>query len=135
MNCAVRNVIYVVTCMKCDLQYVGQTSRRLKDRALEHKQSITKQTLETYMVKHFGSENHSANDFSIQIAEIVDKKHNIVQRELYWIKLLNAAYPYGLNDSIHGYGNISEGLNPLEKVGQPYFTTPSLPRKRYYPRY
>jgi GIY-YIG catalytic domain len=130
MNCTARNVIYVVTCKKCDLQYVGQTSRRLKDRALEHKRSIMKQSLDTYMVKHFGSANHSVNDFSIQIAEIVDKEHDIVERELYWIKLLNAAYPYGLNDSIHGYGNISEGLNPLEKGGQPYFATPSSFRKR-----
>jgi hypothetical protein len=50
MNCITKNVIYVVTCKKCELQYVGQTSRRLKDRALEHRLSIIKQSLDTYMV-------------------------------------------------------------------------------------
>ena len=42
-----------------------------------------KQSLETYMVKHFASDNHSITDFDIQIAEIVDKEHDIVERELF----------------------------------------------------
>ena len=130
INCTTKNVIYVATCKKCDLQYVGQTSRRLKDRALEHRRSIMKQSLETYMVKHFASNNHSITDFSIQIAEIVNKEYNIGERELFWIKMLNTAYPYGLNDSIHGYGNISEGINPLEKASQPYFAAPTAYRMR-----
>jgi hypothetical protein len=82
------------------------------------------------MVRHFASTDHSVRDFSIQIAETADKNHSIVGRELFWIKLLNTAYPYGLNDSIHGYGNVSEGLNPLEKASQPYFSAPSAFRKR-----
>jgi hypothetical protein len=89
-----------------------------------------KQSLETYMVKHFTSNKHSINDFCIQIAEIVDKEYNIIDRELFWIKMLNTAYPYGLNDSIHGYGNVSEGLNPLEKASHPYFAAPVAFRKR-----
>jgi len=68
------------------------------------------------MVRHFASADHSVRDFSIQIAETVDKNHNIIERELFWIKLLNTAYPYGLNDSIHENGNISEGLNLLERL-------------------
>jgi hypothetical protein len=82
------------------------------------------------MVRHFASGDHSVSDFSIQIVETVDKNHNIVEREVFWIKLLNTAYPYGLNDSIHGYGNVSEGSNPLEKANQPYFSAPSAFRKR-----
>jgi len=103
LNCVTKNVIYVVTCKKCELQYVGQTSRRLKDRALEHRLSIIKKSLNTYMVQHFTSSEHSVYDFSIQIAEIVDKTHEIADRELFWIRLLNTAFPYGLNDSIHQY--------------------------------
>lgn len=40
-------------------------------------------------------------------------KNILLHKELFWIKLLNTAFPFGLNDNIKGYGNISEINNPL----------------------
>ncbi len=65
--------------------------------------------------------DHTVQDFSVQIAEVVLDKKDLCSRELFWIKLLNTAYPFGLNDNIAGYGNVSEGTDPLLKKGHPYF--------------
>ncbi len=50
VNCLTCNVIYVITCKKCGMQYVGQTSRKLKDRVLEHRRSILNGKLLTYHI-------------------------------------------------------------------------------------
>ena len=41
VNCNTSNVIYLITCLKCSVQYVGETDRRLKDRFCEHKSYVT----------------------------------------------------------------------------------------------
>ena len=35
-NCKTRNVVYCITCEKCKLQYIGQTTRSLNERVREH---------------------------------------------------------------------------------------------------
>ena len=35
-NCKTRNVVYCITCEKCKLQYIGQTTRSLDERVREH---------------------------------------------------------------------------------------------------
>ncbi len=121
LTCHTFSVVYVVTCKKCGVQYVGQTMRALKDRILEHRRSIIKDSLNSYLVSHFKLPDHTLEDFSVQIAEVVEDKKDLCNRELLWIKLLNTAYPYGLNDNIAGFGNVSEGADPLLKKGHPYF--------------
>ena len=36
------NVIYMVQCNRCNLQYIGETKRRLKDRFNEHRRAVDK---------------------------------------------------------------------------------------------
>jgi len=36
-NCASRNVVYLITCKKCGLQYVGETSCMLRERLSNHR--------------------------------------------------------------------------------------------------
>lgn len=36
INCNKRFVVYVITCILCPIQYVGRTTRRLKDRLYDH---------------------------------------------------------------------------------------------------
>ena len=37
-----KNVIYMVQCNRCNLQYIGETKRRLKDRFNEHRRAVDK---------------------------------------------------------------------------------------------
>ena len=36
VNCQTKNVIYIIGCQKCNEQYVGETSRTLQERFVEH---------------------------------------------------------------------------------------------------
>ena len=41
MNCNSSNIIYLITCTNYHKQYVGETSRKLKDRLNDHKFNIS----------------------------------------------------------------------------------------------
>ena len=40
LTCETKNLIYVIQCNHCNLQYIGEAKRRLKDRFNEHRRTI-----------------------------------------------------------------------------------------------
>ena len=55
----------MVQCTKCNLQYIGETKRRLKDRFNEHRRAVDKPNIiskPTTVSEHFLTANHSASD-------------------------------------------------------------------------
>ncbi len=115
MSCNTGNVIYLVTCKKCGLQYVGKTEQYLKRRVSGHRTTIKRK--EKYFGQHFSSNDHSLDDYSIQIIEKVydvqgETNHQftkrILEKERFWIRELGTLWPYGLNDNLAGYGNVSQ---------------------------
>ena len=60
-----RHKIYMIQCNRCNLQYIGETKRRLKDRFSEHRRTIDNPDAKsepTTAAKHFlSSPNHTAN--------------------------------------------------------------------------
>ena len=40
LTCHTKNLIYISQCNRCNLQYIGETKRRLKDRFNEHRRTI-----------------------------------------------------------------------------------------------
>ena len=108
-DCKSRNVIYLITCRSCGVQYVGQTKQELHCRLNGHRQSIKKNKLNTFLSNHFNSHNHSWEDVSIQLIDCVDTDNNKtdleITRELnskedFYIKTLNTLHPLGLNDRV-----------------------------------
>ena len=63
--------IYMIQCNRCNLQYIGETKRRLKDRFSEHRRTIDNADAKsepTTAAKHFlSSTNHTANDMQLKI--------------------------------------------------------------------
>ena len=62
--CETFNVIYLIQCRLFNLQYVGETKRRLKDRFNEHRRPILTPTgnyIHTAVSEHFLTSNHSDN--------------------------------------------------------------------------
>ena len=47
VTCNTRNVIYMVQCNRCNLQYIGETKRRLKDRFNEHSHAVDKTNIKS----------------------------------------------------------------------------------------
>jgi len=102
VNCGSKNIIYLVTCRKCKLQYVGESSRALRDRTTDHRSNInTNKT--TPISLHFNSVNHSYRDLEIiAIEQISDRfQTNAMtirkQREEFWQLKLGTKHPAGLN--------------------------------------
>ncbi|XP_053571558.1 uncharacterized protein LOC128661312 [Bombina bombina] len=60
INCNTSYVIYLLTCKQCNIKYVGQTTRPLKTRFLEHLRSISDEDSDAPVALHFKSE-HNGN--------------------------------------------------------------------------
>ena len=114
MNCGTKNVIYLISCRKCAVQYVGETSQTLRCRFNNHRSGL-KQLCGLYLYHHFSSDGHTLDDISIMPIEVVVLEPSDVitlpskrlQREEYWYLELCTVYPYGLNDNVKGIGNVS----------------------------
>lgn len=98
INCNSRNIIYLITCVKCRYQYIGQTGRQLKDRLNDHRSNILTHKL-TAVAIHFSLPLHKLHHLEIIPIEQIntDDLQTRLSRENYWIKTLQTRYPNGLN--------------------------------------
>lgn len=97
-HCKTNNVIYLITCKRCNLQYVGQTSQTIQRRFCDHLSTIkTKKDLT--LSKHFNLAEHSVHDISLMVIDRADPK-DLLKRERHWISELNTLEPNGLNATI-----------------------------------
>ena len=109
LNCTSDNVVYLITCNKCGIQYVGETCQKLRNRLNNHRSSLKRPT--NLYLYHFSSDGHSEDDICIiPIEEITPgDSANVtsvrLEREDYWCRELCTYYPYGLNDNVRGVGN------------------------------
>ena len=59
----------MIQCNRCNLQYIGETKRRLKDRFIEHRRTIDNPNTKskpTTAAEHFlSSPNHTANNMQL----------------------------------------------------------------------
>ena len=96
------------------MQYVGQTSCKLKTRYGEHYRKIKKpKKIDTFLYQHFKRTVHSPCNVLVQPAEKLSYtvRFNTIkmfETELKWKKLLQSASPLGFNDNIYHEGNISK---------------------------
>ena len=120
LNCLSMNVIYLVTCRVCNMQYVGETSRAANVRWYEHLYKIRKGDSGQLIYTHFNCDDAHKNvpierrlrfqiiekvkvdDLSSSDSNSIRKRR--IERELFWISKLRTAYPLGLNDKISGLG-------------------------------
>ena len=114
LTCGSSNVVYAIHCIRCGLMYVDETGRSLRSRTNGHRAGIIKDG-QSLLYKHFRLPGHSVADMKVQILEkIYHSSENQVNirlhrglRELYWIKELGTAAPYGCNDQIKEVGTLN----------------------------
>ena len=85
-------------CLKCGIQYVGQTSRMFCERIREHRLDIINKK-DTANARHYNSKGHTLSDFRALIIERVIPNDGawLLEREDFWIKKLETKSPKGLN--------------------------------------
>ena len=115
LSCSTTNVIYLISCAKCDQQYVGETKQKVSARLSGHRSSIKKHA-NTFIARHFNLPGHTMDDIRIQPIEHItrnpveaEKDITIrrLDRERFWMLELGTMYPYGLNDRLQHVGNVS----------------------------
>lgn len=102
-TCKNNNLVYLLDCQYCGLQYVGETKRRVHDRLSEHVRD-TKNKKNTPVAKHFNLPYHNYQHIRIQALEyIIQNRHKESTttfrrgRETYWIHQLKTLDPWGIN--------------------------------------
>ena len=61
ITCETKNLIYMIQCNRCHLQFIGETKRRLKDRFNEHRRTLDNANTKskpTTVAEHFLSSPH-----------------------------------------------------------------------------
>lgn len=101
LNCSSANAVYLATCTKCNLQYVGSTSTEFKVRFRNHKSAMKTNKKTCEVAIHFNSTPHTLSDFQFicieKILQQTDIESKLITREAYWTAQLRTLRPYGLN--------------------------------------
>ena len=142
VDCNTQNCIYLITCSVCNMQYVGETVQRVKDRVNSHRKGLKnpeKDNTCNILYRHFNSVLCEKATYTVQVIEVlqgtgrdnnnkVDVKATKIrrQRETEWMLKLQTVHPYSLNDRI---GN--EYRSTLTSTIASFF--PKLDRKSQRP--
>ena len=125
-SCTSKNCIYFIKCNKCNLYYIGETSRQISIRIQEHLYKINyciklkniqdKSKLKNFfencnksvaLYKHFMINHNLQEDFSFQVF-ISNCKYFRLRLETDLILIFNTCIPQGLNSIL---SNNLESLN------------------------
>ena len=100
-TCASSDVIYLITCKKCNIQYVGQTQQKCSQRMNKHKFDIKHfPDIITTVSEHFNSPGHSIKKFSFMPIDKVTGNWKRLMKETSWMHRLGTVCPFGLNSKI-----------------------------------
>jgi len=119
LNCESSNIIYVLHCLVCNKQYVGETGTMLRERVNHHRSAIrnnhTDSALSIHLDMHVEQskipsfERTLENCFDVipieQLPDLSNKtesKNYRLERETYWIDTLGTIEPQGLNKKRFG---------------------------------
>ena len=99
LDCSSDNVIYLITCSKCNIQYVGETGNPLRVRMNAHRYCVSSNK-DTPIGIHFNSNNHNLSHLKIMPIEKVKSTsiNDRRSREYFWQLSLGTIFPKGLNN-------------------------------------
>ena len=115
LDCSSKNIIYLIKCLTCDIQYIGETKNTLRTRTRQHRSDMINYN-DTTVASHFNA--HFINDSVIDAFRILpiiqcptlateeETDKNRKDIEAYVIKNLKTYMPYGLNKKVIGVKNI-----------------------------
>ena len=110
LNCHSQNIIYLLSCISCNIQYVGETAYAMHLRMNQHRTSSSG----CEHVIHHSTEFCAGHQFQYQIIEKLpgsgytngelDENMTRIRKEHedIWIKKLRTIFPYGLNEKAEG---------------------------------
>ena len=105
LSCDSKNVMYLASCKKCRLQYIGSTTTDFRVRFRNHKFAMITEKKTCEVAMHFNKTPHDLSDFSFQCINQVQATPNnstnieklLITKEAYWSAQLFSLAPFGLN--------------------------------------
>ena len=104
LSCSSKNVVYLASCYKCNLQYVGSTSTEFKVRFRNHKSSMLTNKKMCELAVHFNCTKHGMSEISFILIEKITSRGDaahidrlLLTRKAYCTAKLCALNPHGLN--------------------------------------
>ena len=98
--CNSSNVIYLITCRRWGLQYVGETGQPLYMRVNGNRYDIAhRRTEESPVAEHFNSGAHGESDTTVMVIELARSRDACLRkiRESRWMRTLGTSSPLGMN--------------------------------------
>ena len=94
-----RNVVYLIECKKCAIQYFGETENALRVRLTGHRSDIKHRRIDRPVAKHYSLPDHSMEDSSIMVIEKIYREDTDHRRrkESHWIETIQSLTPDSLN--------------------------------------
>ena len=99
-----KNVVYLASCIKCNLQYVGSTSTAFKVRFRNHKSAMLTNKKTCELAVRFNCIEHDISQISVIVIEKITSQGDaayidrlLLTREAYWTAQLCTLSPHGLN--------------------------------------
>ena len=99
-TCKTSNIVYLIECRRCGLQYVGESSQPLHMRMNGHRYDINQgRVKESPVAAHFTGSGHSEADLSVLVIDRLwtDDTIRRKNRESRWIRALGTLWPRGMN--------------------------------------
>ena len=101
--CQSRNILYLIECNKCRLQYIGETDRSLKERFSEHKGYVTNKILKQATGAHFNLPGHSVDNMMVMAIQKIFTRGTPYRKEHEKEEISNfRSYHHGINRSAGG---------------------------------
>ena len=134
MDCRSKNVVYLIFCKICNFQYVGETKNPVQTRFSNHRSNINSGRSCQIVHKHFEDNGHGLVNCRILPIERIDDRpirqqglvgtdldRNVtrlrLEREKYWIRTLQTAYPFGMNTRVAGVGDFTPSQGVYQDFG------------------
>ena len=96
ITCKTKNLVYLISCKRCGLQYVGETENALHIRMNGHRSDIRTRKTDKPVAAHFCQPDHTAEDLEVRGIEKIHRNSTQWrrERESYTLRTLS---PNGMN--------------------------------------
>ena len=103
LNCNSKNVVYLLSCKSCGIQYVGSCTTKFRLRFNNYKscnsRHLTKTVPQQNLHNHFDLLNHKGmSDFEFTLIDQGSDEKSVRKKERFWQYKLQTFLPNGLND-------------------------------------
>ena len=77
ITCEIYNIVYIIQCARCQMQYTGESSRGYRHRIYEHIASVKKSNkIITPVSKHFSTNQHSHKDMRFSVVQWLGNRND-----------------------------------------------------------